>query len=146
MNYIDVMLKTINSGVNEIGKEYSKKVSVALIFNQNKILAVSRKNDPNDFGLPGGKVDEGESFEECAIREIEEETGLSVFGLVPIYYRMDGEFFAVCYLAQWQGEIKTSETGRVDWVDFDVITKGRFGSYNAELKKVLEKRGFFNNK
>ena len=146
MNYIDVMLKTINSGVNEIGKEYSKKVSVALIFNQNKILAVSRKNDPNDFGLPGGKVDEGESFEECAIREIEEETGLSVFGLVPIYYRMDGEFFAVCYLAQWQGEIKTSETGRVEWVDFDVITKGSFGSYNAELKKVLEKRGFFNNK
>ena len=39
-----------------------------------KILMVSRKN--GKFGLPGGKVEEGETLKEACIRELQEETGL----------------------------------------------------------------------
>ena len=59
-----------------------KKVSTVLLFNQGQILAVSRKDDPNDFGLPGGKLDPGETFTAGAIREVREETGLHIFGLI----------------------------------------------------------------
>lgn len=39
-------------------------------------LGVSRKNNWNDWGFPGGKSDEGEFITSCALRELKEETGL----------------------------------------------------------------------
>lgn len=49
----------------------------------NKILAVRRnmKNprSPGKWTIPGGHLEKGESFEECCIREVLEETNLEVF-------------------------------------------------------------------
>ncbi len=43
-----------------------------------KIVLVKRKNPPYGWALPGGFVEYGESYEEAAIREAKEETGLDV--------------------------------------------------------------------
>lgn len=40
---------------------------------QNELLMILRKGH---WDLPKGKLDEGETIEECAVREVEEETGL----------------------------------------------------------------------
>lgn len=50
----------------------------ALLVKDELVLAVSRKNNPNDFGLPGGKIDPGETPEGALFREVSEETGLNV--------------------------------------------------------------------
>ncbi len=42
------------------------------------IVLVERKNPPLGWALPGGFVDYGESFEQAAVREAFEETGLAV--------------------------------------------------------------------
>lgn len=39
-------------------------------------LAVIHRPRHGDWSLPKGKLDEGEGFEEAAVREVEEETGL----------------------------------------------------------------------
>ncbi len=43
-----------------------------------RIVLIERKNPPFGWALPGGFVDYGESFEEAAVREALEETGIEV--------------------------------------------------------------------
>jgi len=130
----------INTDISQYNN-HTKRVSVVLIFNQGKILTVSRKDNPNDFGLPGGKVDPGETFIDAAIRETKEETGIDLFCLIPVFARMDGEFAAVCFLAQYIGEIDNSlESGKVQWGTFTDINAGSFGEYNIELETHLRNK------
>ena len=47
-----------------------------LVLRDGRIAVVHRPRY-DDWSLPKGKLDEGESFEEAALREVEEETGLT---------------------------------------------------------------------
>ena len=44
----------------------------------NAIVLIKRKNPPLGWALPGGFVDYGETLEEAAVREAQEETGLNL--------------------------------------------------------------------
>jgi len=44
----------------------------------DKIVLIERNSPPAGFAIPGGFIEEGESAEACAIREMKEETGLDV--------------------------------------------------------------------
>lgn len=56
------------------------RIRVATILPQGDslLLVRHRKGDKSYWMLPGGGLDFGETFEECAIREIHEETGLRI--------------------------------------------------------------------
>ena len=57
------------------------KVGVGvIIINDNKVLLGKRNNSLGDgtWAFPGGKLDYNESIEDCAMREVLEETGLSI--------------------------------------------------------------------
>ncbi len=126
------------------------KSTVALIFHkENKhyptdvILGVSRKYDHNDFGLPGGKLEEGETYEECICREVKEETGLTVTSCKEIFERSGihkgREIFGKTFLCEVEGEIHTDEPHVVKWVDWDTLFNGSFGEYNKALFDHLNK-------
>ncbi len=52
----------------------------AVIIQNGKLLLVRRNTEPfrGMWALPAGRLEENETFEECCIREVKEETGLGV--------------------------------------------------------------------
>jgi ADP-ribose pyrophosphatase YjhB (NUDIX family) len=69
----------LHSDLEELKKAFQKKFTLikaagGLVKNEkDKILMIFRRNR---WDLPKGKLDKNEKFEDCAIREVEEETGL----------------------------------------------------------------------
>lgn len=66
-------------------------VAVVVRDAEGRIL-LERRSDCGWWGLPGGRVDAGESVAQAAIREVHEETGLTVriTGLVGLYSEPPG--------------------------------------------------------
>jgi 8-oxo-dGTP pyrophosphatase MutT (NUDIX family) len=118
-------------------KDTLRRGSCVLTFNaEGKVLAVSRKNDKNDYGLPGGKVEADETHGQAAIRELKEETGLDMTNPCQVFSIDDGlGYYAVVYIGDVSGTIHTSDNeGQVSWVYPKVLTENcSFASYNTKL-------------
>lgn len=125
----------------------------AVIFNdKGEVLAVSRKKDHNDFGLPGGKVDpEDNSLEDAIKREVMEETGLDIdmSTSTQVFSMHRNKAMGFTYLIKdWTGELGTDEPHVVKWTSFEEICEGSFGEWNLLVCESLDSMGiefkFFN--
>ena len=70
-----------------------KKIVAAggLVVNEkNEILFIFRRQH---WDLPKGKLDEGETIEACAVREVQEETGLKKVEIVSFLCKTYHEYF-----------------------------------------------------
>jgi ADP-ribose pyrophosphatase YjhB (NUDIX family) len=65
---------------NEIVKLMPIPSVEAIIVKDGKLLFLRRKNDPanGQWWFPGGRIRMGESIEEALLRDVKEETGLTV--------------------------------------------------------------------
>lgn len=118
-----------------------ESAQVVLINKEGLVLAVSRKDNHEDFGLPGGKVDPGETPEQAAIRETKEETGLDIHDLQLVFAMFKNGYMGYTYLAKYSGEINHNEPHVVKWDSFYKITQGSFGKFNQLVAESLEGMG-----
>jgi 8-oxo-dGTP diphosphatase len=114
-----------------------RAVCLLLQREDGKILAVSRKEDRTKFGLPGGKVDPGETEEEALAREVREETGLRISSprlLLSRVCRGETDYVSKAYYAaEVEGELGTNEPIDIRWVDAATLMEGPFGEFNEHL-------------
>lgn len=106
---------------------------------RDSILAVARDEGATTWALPAGKIDEGETPDEAAARELKEETGLEMGFHVLLDERPLGERYVYCYLAEAKGEpddddtLKARQEYVARWSDKSVLFSGEFGDYNEAI-------------
>lgn len=96
------------------------------------------------YAFPGGHIEEGESIAESVIREVYEETGLTIADpkLVAVKdWEPDegGRYIVFCYKAtEFTGQLRSSEEGEVSWVEKDQLEKLDLSYDMLSLLEVME--------
>ena len=101
----------------------------------------------------GGKFEEGESPEECMLREVKEETGLTVLdyrlcGIVTFTSEVWGSQYMYLFTASdFEGEILSCDEGELKWIPKEeILNLNIWEGDRAFLKLLFENSPFFTMK
>ncbi|MCP5063119.1 MAG: 8-oxo-dGTP diphosphatase [Ignavibacteriae bacterium] len=111
-----------------------KLATLCYVMDGDKTLMLYRNKKENDYhegkwnGL-GGKLEQGETPEECAIREVYEESGLKVSdpemkGLItfPMFDGVDDWYVWVFVFKKFDGKQIDSPEGTLEWIQNNKLT------------------------
>lgn len=133
------------------------KVGVGvMIFKNGKVLMGKRKNShgSGEYASPGGHLEFGESFKECAKREVFEETGMEIenvkFMFLANLTSYPGKHYTHVQLtADWKsGEPKVLEQEKCEgwaWYDLDKLPQPTFKTYDLFLQSYKTGQTFFDS-
>jgi 8-oxo-dGTP diphosphatase len=126
---------------------------------KNKMtLMIHRTKKKNDYhegkwnGL-GGKFEKGESPEECAIREIKEESGLSVqapvmhgFITFPNFDGVDDWYVFIFTVEEFSGNMIDSPEGKLEWIPDEKVMELNLWEGDKIFLEWLYNNRFFSAK
>ncbi|AOX15808.1 NUDIX hydrolase [Kozakia baliensis] len=109
--------------------------AIAVVLHGGRALLVRRANPPDlgMWGFPGGKIELGETLMECAVRELQEETGVTaqavrVVTALDVFDRdptgsVRRHFVLIAVLCRWlEGEpVAADDALDAQWFTFDEI-------------------------
>lgn len=120
--------------------------NMCMVKNKDQVLVLDR-NDPVWPGLtfPGGHVEAHESFHDSVVREVKEETGLTIshpqlVGVKQFYDHNDERYLVFFYIAeQFSGTVKESDEGKLTWMSAKELKKQKLAyNFDHDLPVFLE--------
>ncbi len=134
----------IKKDINKHNQKIKLTTMVKVINPNGDILVIDRKKkDWPGLTFPGGHVEENESIEECAIREVLEETGLKLKSIKYINYIEWNDFgdgirhVAMLFeSSDYEGKIISSEEGCCFFINIKDMNNYLLSN---DFDKILEK-------
>ena len=120
--------------------------NLCMVYDDAGNILVQDRRDPTWPGIcfPGGHIEPGESFVERVIREVWEETGLTIE--TPIlcgtkqFQTSKGERYVVFFYKtnRFSGELRSSEEGEVFWIPRDTLGNYTLCEDFMDMVRVFE--------
>ncbi len=111
-------------------KPIRKAVRCYLIKDNEVVVTKYKKGNKKEgyYDIPGGKIEEGESPKQTAIREMKEETGIEIQnlkykGIMIIEYPNRMFIFDTFISKEYEGEPQEFEENTSEWIDIDELLK-----------------------
>ena len=123
--------------------------ATTLVFNNKNELLLNLRSDTNNWGIPGGSKELNETLEECAIRELKEETNINVNDLELItvlsgkdyYFKYPNEDELDCVIvlykvSDYDGELKINdgESKKLEFFSLDNMPE-----LESRAKAIIDK-------
>ena len=126
-------------------KQLATITNMCLVYSGDKILVQERnKKDWPGLTFPGGHVEKEENFIASVIREVKEETGLTIYD--PLLCGMeeykadnnDERYLMLFYKTdKFEGELKSSKEGKVFWINKDDLLKYELSLDLDRIYKIM---------
>lgn len=123
--------------------------NLCMVYDDAGNILVQDRLDPKWPGIcfPGGHVEPGESFVESVIREVWEETGLTIEHPILCgtkqFQTEKGERYVVFFYKtdRFSGELRSSDEGEVFWVPRKELNRYTLCTDFEDMVKVFEDEG-----
>ena len=120
--------------------------NLCMVYDHAGNILVEDRKDPDWPGLcfPGGHVEPGEPFVEAVIREVWEETGLTIQNPklcgTKQFQTDKGERYVVFFYKTdlYSGELKSSAEGNVFWIKRDALEEYTLTDHFMDMVQVFE--------
>ncbi len=125
-------------------EKYSKVImsNMCMVYKNDEILVIDRnKKDWPGINFPGGHINDDETIIESTIREVKEETNLTISDLIPCGVMEWDWGNNIRYLAflyktdKFEGELKSGVEGEVFWIKLDDLNKYKL---SIDFDKIVE--------
>lgn len=116
---------------------------LCLIHKNGRYLLQDRiKNDWKGYTLPGGHIEPGESIVDAVIREMQEETGLTIrhphLCGVKQFPLEEGRYIVFLFeTEEFEGDLHSSEEGTMHWIDERELSKVNLVEDFEDLIEVM---------
>jgi 8-oxo-dGTP diphosphatase len=138
---------------------HEQKIGVGIgvmVLRDGKILLAKRKTDlgKGEYCWPGGKMEYGESFEECARREVREETGMEIknirfLRLMNLKHFAPKHFVDIELIADWDSKepqlLEPDNFESWSWYDMDKLPEPLFFPQYSSIEAYRTGKNYFDN-